>query len=464
MASLSSATLAALSSDQIAALETVDVAALKTSQIAGLTTSSVAALQTMQIVALGTAQIVALGTAQIAALSTEGVAALSTSQIVAITTSNITALQSTQLAALTTTQADALTTLQVMAFTSDQIPALSTDVVSMLNFASPIILDLNGDGVRTLAVSEGVQFDLLADGQKIKTGWVSSSDGLLVLDRNQDGQINDGAELFGTSTILANGQKASDGYAALREFDTNHDGLISNLDADYADLRVWVDANSDAVVDAGELNALSAMDVAKISLNVSAGTQLDNQNILGLISSYETTSGATHAAADVWFKIEKNMLADSGTSVDDAISGLLQPASPILAVEPVPDMVDSAPIVASLFGVQAPIDPTTIVAVVQEDNLLKRVSSLAQAMVSFADVRIDDDLATSRLSTTGVVSTAPATLSSLAVGTMVDVMNQFDANGNQLARPSASVGSASAGLSLPGIKDSVSTGYLAINS
>ncbi|MBK6559925.1 MAG: hypothetical protein IPG16_22950 [Comamonadaceae bacterium] len=76
-------------------------------------------------------------------------------------------------------------------------------------YVTPLVLDLNGDGITTQSISAGTEFDLLAGGRKIHTGWVSGGDGLLVLDRNHDGVINDGSELFGEATRLSSGETAA---------------------------------------------------------------------------------------------------------------------------------------------------------------------------------------------------------------------------------------------------------------
>jgi hypothetical protein len=169
-------------------------------------------------------------------------------------------------------------------------------------------LDLNGDGVKTLGYSAGVKFDLFASGTAVNTGWVSSSDGLLVMDRNHDGVIDSGAELFGAATTLANGSQATDGYAALRELDTDGNAVVNAKDAGFADLRVWVDGNSDGVSQTAELKTLAALDISSLSLQTQTGVAKDNGNVLGLTSTYQTADGANHAAADVWFVADKAVI------------------------------------------------------------------------------------------------------------------------------------------------------------
>ncbi|NOY73043.1 MAG: hypothetical protein GXP14_11860, partial [Gammaproteobacteria bacterium] len=95
----------------------------------------------------------------------------------------------------------------------------------------PLALDLDGDGIETLAANGygGVLFDQNGDGVKRATGWVASDDGLLALDRNGNGTIDNGTELFGNSTPTAGGT-AADGLSALADLDTNADGRVDASD------------------------------------------------------------------------------------------------------------------------------------------------------------------------------------------------------------------------------------------
>jgi hypothetical protein len=316
-----------------------------------------------------------------------------------------------------------------------------------------LILDLNGDGVRTQSIASGVKFDLFADGQSINTGWVSGGDGLLVLDRNHDGTINDGSELFGSSTKLANGKNATDGYAALRELDTNHDGIISNTDASFGDLRVWVDSNSDGISQSGEMHTLQSLDIASIDLTTTAGLASDNGNLLGITSNYQTTDGQTHAVADVWFAADKDGTNAKAGTLDAAIASLIADGPPVAGQS---IAISSLGASSSLSTKQA---ETAVVPVIPGSvDLRTRVTSLAQAIGSFgATGLVAESPSSTQLDTSGTlpVNSAPA----LAVLNMVDVMRQFDANGNQIANPAA-IGSATNALSVPGLKIPAQEGVL----
>ncbi|MGD9499036.1 MAG: hypothetical protein AB7V33_00910 [Halothiobacillus sp.] len=119
----------------------------------------------------------------------------------------------------------------------------------------PLTLDLDGDGLETVGIDSGrlVYFDHNGDGVKTATGWVGSDDGFLVLDRNGNGTIDSGAELFGDSTVLADGSTAADGFAALAEQDTNGDGVVDANDTGWGDLRVWRDLNQNGISEAGRM-------------------------------------------------------------------------------------------------------------------------------------------------------------------------------------------------------------------
>jgi hypothetical protein len=454
--------IAALTTDQVQALTSAQLAALTSAQqaalplvplnIPSLTTAQIAALTVAQIVGLTTDQIVSLSTAQAAAISTAGVAALTSDELIAFETEDLAALTNAQISALTSAQTVIFSTTQVESFTSNQISAFTIPAYQQLDTSgTPIIFDLNGDGVRTLGISAGVKFDLFADGTAINTGWVSGGDGLLVMDRNHDGAINDGSELFGSSTRLTNGEKAKDGYAALRELDENGDGYITSEDTAYADLRVWVDSNSDGLSSAGEVRTLESLGVSKISVNAKVGTAIDNGNILGLISNYETTDGVSHDAADVWFRVDK--VPVSSESVDKAISalgaGVGSAGSADTAYVPPP----SVPFVLP----QVQVVPTAPLVTLDGDGLRSKVSGMVQAIGSFADAPTYPTSGMPQLE----APSASGALVTRTVLSMVDVMKQFDANGNPIGNLMPPLAAAAQSLTEGRLQNTNTNGFLA---
>jgi Ca2+-binding RTX toxin-like protein len=169
--------------------------------------------------------------------------------------------------------------------------------------SSPLILDLDGDGAETLGQSAYIQFDHDCNGFAELTGWVGPDDGLLVLDRNGNGQIDNGSELFGNNSGTGTGW--ANGFDALAEFDSNLDGSINASDTAFASLRVWKDANSNGFVDTNELLTLQQAGVGSLSLSYTNGTAVDAQGNSHLqLGSYTTTQGQTRQMTDVWFSVD----------------------------------------------------------------------------------------------------------------------------------------------------------------
>ena len=180
----------------------------------------------------------------------------------------------------------------------------SSTAFSVVVASTPLVLDLNSDGVQTVGLAAGVQFDLLNTGKPVNVGWVDKHDGLLVMDLNGDGIINNGAELFGDHTVLADGTLAKDGWAALSAQDSNHDGKIDVQDANFNKLGVWVDANGNGSTDVGELHTLAEEHIASINLNHDNSSVQQNGNVVQMASSFTTTDGVTHSMADVGLKVQ----------------------------------------------------------------------------------------------------------------------------------------------------------------
>ena len=152
--------------------------------------------------------------------------------------------------------------------------------------ADPLVIDFDGDGFEILSVKDGVYFDNDAKGLKEKTAWVSSDDALLAIDVNGNGIIDDGSELFGTSTVMSDGNKAKSGFEALSQYDTNGDGIIDANDSSYAKLLIWQDKNGDGISRQDELVALDDAGIKSISLSTSDDTGRN-------VASVTMTDGST---------------------------------------------------------------------------------------------------------------------------------------------------------------------------
>jgi len=171
---------------------------------------------------------------------------------------------------------------------------------------SPIVLDLDGDGVETIGLKSGAYFDHDGNGFAEQTGWVKVDDGLLVFDKNGNGTIDSGQELFGDQTLLADGSRAANGFQALAELDGNADGKIDVSDAAYGNLKIWQDMDRDGYAAASELKTLSELGIVSIHTGFTESKVVDaNGNAHKQIGSYLKMDGSTGTAADVWFKADK---------------------------------------------------------------------------------------------------------------------------------------------------------------
>ncbi|HEV8530327.1 MAG TPA: calcium-binding protein [Methylomirabilota bacterium] len=185
------------------------------------------------------------------------------------------------------------------------IGAISDKFDHAEQIVSPIVLDLDGDGVETTPATDGVPFDHNGDGFKERSGWAGSGDGFLVWDRDSNGHIDGGSELFGNRTPLRGGGVAANGFAALASWDGNADGRIDANDALWSNLRIWRDSNDDGVSEPDEITLLSDHGLTAINTAYVNATTVDTQgNAHKQIGSFTRVDGTTGAAEDVWFQAD----------------------------------------------------------------------------------------------------------------------------------------------------------------
>lgn len=190
---------------------------------------------------------------------------------------------------------------------------------------SPLVLDLNGDGVQTLSITEhDIHFDHDNNQAAERTGWVDPNDGLLFLDRNGNGIVDGGAELFGDQTRLEDGELAEDGFWALGFYDSNIDLKIDQEDPIWPSLRVWRDANSNALTEPDEVLSMDELEIRSLSACFFRSTKIDaHGNAHLLIGSYTKHNGESASLTDVWFLIDSlNSLPSQFRDVDQETADL----------------------------------------------------------------------------------------------------------------------------------------------
>ncbi|MGH1404168.1 MAG: Ig-like domain-containing protein, partial [Alphaproteobacteria bacterium] len=188
---------------------------------------------------------------------------------------------------------------------------------------SPLVLDLDGDGI-TLAPIYGdgsVYFDLDNDGLAEATGWIAGNDGLLVIDKDGNGTIDNRDELFGNEYDIAGltprqTSNYTNGFKTLSDYDTNNDARISETDTQFSDLMVWTDVNSDGISQAGELHSLSSLGITEIGTGYTLVDEEVEGNPIYQKGSF-VINGNTQEISDVWFTYDNvNSQYRGDTSVD----------------------------------------------------------------------------------------------------------------------------------------------------
>lgn len=171
----------------------------------------------------------------------------------------------------------------------------------LCSYATPILIDVDGDGFNMTNKAGGVEFDFDGDGERQRLPWtaVDSDDAWLVMDRNHNGLIDSGREMFGNVSPQPKvPDKEKNGFISLAEFDKtklggNEDGVISNRDYFFRSLRLWTDANHNGFSEATELHSLEQARIDVVELEYKLSSRSDrNGNLFRYRAKVKNASGA----------------------------------------------------------------------------------------------------------------------------------------------------------------------------
>ena len=204
--------------------------------------------------------------------------------------------------------ADLDSKMQKMLASLSQIPDLLGRIaenfkdskISGIYAIDPLLVDLDGNGIETTPLTDGMMMDHDKDGFKELSAWVGGNDGILAYDKNNNGIIDNGNELFGDNYEKADGTIATSGFDALSDLDTNNVGVINSSDESFSNLHV-IKAD-------GSVISIEEAGIASINLTNQSKNDLDESgNRLLHLGSYTTTDGQTRNIGDYSLQVNKTI-------------------------------------------------------------------------------------------------------------------------------------------------------------
>jgi hypothetical protein len=173
---------------------------------------------------------------------------------------------------------------------------------------TPLVLAFDAATPVAFAPSEH-QFDLMPGRARAATDWPTAVTPWLGLDRNGNGRIDDGSELFGSATPLGSGGLAQHGFEALGELDDNGDGVLDAGDAAWPRLLVWSDADGDGRSEPGEIQSAAEIGLVRLELGYHSAPLCDHRGNCQRERAgfaWRDTAGEVHTGAliDVYLRLD----------------------------------------------------------------------------------------------------------------------------------------------------------------
>lgn len=149
-----------------------------------------------------------------------------------------------------------------------------------------------------------------APGRPVHSDWPTARTPWLVRDLDGNGRIDDGRELFGSETRLANGRRARNGFEALAALDTNHSGTVDEGDEAFVELQLWRDLDGDRRVGPEELSSLAKNGVISLDTHFDVTPRCDRRgNCERERSTFTLRDGRLGAVVDVHLPVRRPALA-----------------------------------------------------------------------------------------------------------------------------------------------------------
>lgn len=173
-------------------------------------------------------------------------------------------------------------------------------------YGDPLVLNLQGGPVDTVeSAASPARFDMRNDGAAVQTGWGTAGEGYLVNTADGKTTVTDAADLMPS-------------FAALRALDSNHDDVLDSKDAQWTDLKVWVDGTGTGTFQPGSLRSLDDLGITSINLDPTADQQRQNGNIILADGTFTKRDGSIGQIDDVAFQIAPDLSLPTQAGAMDA--------------------------------------------------------------------------------------------------------------------------------------------------